>query len=193
MPNAPIQPAPVPTDWAVDHTPDGKYIVIIKMTHQGQTVDFLTFDNMVSPFMAAMLEHAEACAALRRDDTRRLVVPSSVLVGADGQPLLVVDPSQPALGEPTTLAPPVTARFTEADIGPTYTSPETVEVNATVVSITEPPYEDDLFAEPEPEPGHTEVDGWNEPAFLTPEDKRETEDHRADQEAEAALDGLSPF
>jgi hypothetical protein len=40
-----INPAPQPTVWGFDTTPDGKFVVLVKQTVGGTSVDFIDVDT----------------------------------------------------------------------------------------------------------------------------------------------------
>ncbi len=89
MPQPQISPQPVPTLWGLDHTQDGAFVVLVANTHLGQAVYFLSAQS-VEQFAAAIMDQLGQCAAAQQ--TARLAVPPTVLLGPDGAPVLTVDP-----------------------------------------------------------------------------------------------------
>lgn len=87
-----INPAPVPSIWGFDHTPDGQYVVVILNTHQGQAVHFILGETGEG-FIAALTDQVQKAAAIREEAaTQHIEVPPQVMFGPDGNPMRVVPP-----------------------------------------------------------------------------------------------------
>lgn len=83
-----IQPAPQPTMWGFDHTADGQFVVVIKQTHGGTAVDFISTANATGIWQALREQTKQALRA-----QSGVVVPPKLILGPDGQAIHMVPPS----------------------------------------------------------------------------------------------------
>lgn len=83
-----IEPRPVPTLWGIDHTADGRFVVLIKTTHGGTSVDFVQAEN-ATLLWQQIRAHTKECNRLQTDG--RLLVADQVLLGSNGEVLKLMD------------------------------------------------------------------------------------------------------
>ncbi len=89
-----IEPAPQPTVWGFDHTQDGNFIVLIKQTCGGTSIDFVSTENATGIWQAIRDQTKQAMRARNAvNGSSDLFVPPKLILGPDGQALQVVPPS----------------------------------------------------------------------------------------------------
>lgn len=92
--SAPIQPVPLPTQWAFDHTADGRFVVAVANNPAGTSFYFLDVDQIEQFVIALKAQARNARRAANGKSETELVIPANVVLGPDGQPLVVVPPSE---------------------------------------------------------------------------------------------------
>lgn len=95
MPPEPIQPMPMPSQWLVDHTPGGEFVVMVANRPSGTDYFFLqpeSVEGLVN-LLKANVRHCNRLRSAASNGGSGLVVPSKVILDGDGNPLSVIPPS----------------------------------------------------------------------------------------------------